>query len=352
MPSLLEQYRIADFLDWHKDKRLELNPNFQRGSVWTPAARSYLIDSLLRKLPIPKVYLRTKIDVVTKKTIREVVDGQQRLRAIIEFADDKFALTKRAGEFAGSKYTTLSAELQEAFLSYPIAVDQLLNSSDTDVLEVFSRLNSYSVALNPAEKRHAKYQGDFKWLIRKASKDWAGLWETFAILSTRERVRMHDDSLVAEMLGYLLEGVGDGAQTDIDALYKKYDETFSADDASLQNLYASLTQVSTSWITELKETSVLRPPHLLMLFAATAARTVGIPPGKIDIPVDIGPLANDDTVIDNLRYLSAIIDRAEAPAEPSMTAFWQASKANAHRIASRKVRFPIYLQAVTGQLAK
>ena len=190
MPSLLEQYRIADFLDWHKEKRLELNPNFQRGSVWTPAARSYLIDSILRKLPIPKVYLRTKIDVATKKTVREVVDGQQRLRAIIEFADDKFALTKRAAEFVGAKYTTLSPDLQESFLGYPIAVDQLLNSSDTDVLEVFSRLNSYSVALNPAEKRHAKFQGDLKWQIRKASTDWAGLWETFSILTTRDRVRM------------------------------------------------------------------------------------------------------------------------------------------------------------------
>lgn len=352
MPSLLEQYRIADFLDWHKEKRLELNPNFQRGSVWTPAARSYLIDSLLRKLPIPKVYLRTKIDVVTKKTIREVVDGQQRLRAIIDFADDKITLSKRAGEFAGSKYSTLSAELQESFLGYPIAVDQLLNSTDTDVLEVFSRLNSYSVALNPAEKRHAKFQGEFKWQVRKASKDWAILWESLGVLSTRERVRMQDDSLIAEMLGFLLGGVGDGAQTDIDALYKKHDETFTAEDASIQHLNSILAKISTAWAPDLKEASVLRPPHLLMLFAATAARTVGIPGGKIDISIDVGPLANNDTVIDNLRYLSTIIDLADAPAEPSMTAFWQASKANAHRTASRKVRFPIYVQAITGQLAK
>ncbi len=352
MPSLLEQYRIADFLDWHKEKRLELNPNFQRGSVWTPAARSYLIDSVLRKLPIPKVYLRTKIDVTTKKTVREVVDGQQRLRAIIEFADDKFALTKRAGEFVGAKYTTLGAELQEAFLGYPIAVDQLLNSSDTDVLEVFSRLNSYSVALNPAEKRHAKFQGDLKWQIRKASTDWASLWEEFSILTTRDRVRMQDDSLVAEMLGYLLEGVGDGAQTDIDGLYKKYDEDFSAEDPSLKNLYDVLTYASTELAPSLKETSVLRAPHFLMLFAACAAMIVGIPEGKIEFATQPGALAPAETVVDNLLYLSAIIDLDEPPAQQSMSAFWSASKANAHRVASRKIRFPIYVQALTGPLAK
>ena len=351
MPSLLEQYRIADFLDWYREKRLELNPNFQRGSVWTPAARSYLIDSLLRGLPIPKVYLRTKIDVVTKKTIREVVDGQQRLRAILDFAEDKLILTKRAGEFAGSKYSTLDPDLQEAFLSYPIAVDQLLNASDTDVLEVFSRLNSYSVALNPAEKRHAKFQGEFKWQVRKASRNLADFWERFAVLSTRERVRMQDDSMVAEMLGYLLDGVGDGAQTDIDGLYKKYDESFAVDDSSIKNFYDVLGFIATALAPALADASILRPPHLLMLFAATAAKLVGIPPGKIDIATEIGPLAGNDAIIDNLRYLSSVIDLEGAPAEQSMIPFWQASKANAHRVASRKVRFPTYIQAVTGQLA-
>src|SRR3546814_15892 len=113
MPSFLEQYRIADFLDWHKEKRLVLNPEFQRGSVWTAAAKTYLIDTILRQLPMPKVYLRTRVDLESKKSIREVVDGQQRLRAIIEFSDDKFALSKRAGEFAGTRYSTLQTELQE-----------------------------------------------------------------------------------------------------------------------------------------------------------------------------------------------------------------------------------------------
>ena len=158
MPSILEQFRISDFIEWRKQKQVDLNPNFQRGSVWSPAARTFLIDTILRQLPIPKVYLRTKINVTTKITVREVVDGQQRMRAILDFADDGFTLSKRAGEFVGLKYSTMSPEQQEIFLSYAIAVDQLVNASDTDVLEVFARLNSYTVTLNPPEKRHAKYQ--------------------------------------------------------------------------------------------------------------------------------------------------------------------------------------------------
>src|SRR6266511_5254120 len=151
--TILEQYRIADFLEWHERKQLLLNPYFQRRSVWTQTAKILLIDTILRRLPIPKVYMRTQIDPATKRVHREVVDGQQRLRAVIEFAQDTFALTSRSGEFTGYRYSTLGEELQQAFLSYPIAVDQLVNATDSDVLEIFSRLNSYTAVLVPAEKR-------------------------------------------------------------------------------------------------------------------------------------------------------------------------------------------------------
>ena len=137
MPTILEQYRISDFLEWHNQKRLIINSDFQRGSVWTPAARAYLIDTILRELPIPKIYLRTNIDINTKKSIREVVDGQQRLRAIIDFSNDKITLPKRTGEFSGLKYSTLNEELKNIFLNYPLAVDQLVNATDNHVLEVF-----------------------------------------------------------------------------------------------------------------------------------------------------------------------------------------------------------------------
>src|SRR5574337_834555 len=83
--STPQVYTIADFLKWHDDKELILNPNFQRGSVWSPQARSYLIDSILRGYPIPKLLLRTEVDRDTRRTKRDVVDGQQRLKTIIDF---------------------------------------------------------------------------------------------------------------------------------------------------------------------------------------------------------------------------------------------------------------------------
>lgn len=347
MPSLLEQYRISDFLDWHREKRLELNPDFQRGSVWSPAARTFLIDTILRQLPVPKVYLRTKIDVTTKKSVREVVDGQQRLRAILDFAEDKFTLSKRAAEFSGKRYSDLTEDQQETFLSYPLAVDQLVNASTDDVLEVFARLNSYTVSLNGPEKRHARWQGDFKWAIRAASRRWAGLWEKYKVLTVRERVRMLDDSLTAEMLGVLLEGVRDGGQAKIDAMYKKYDKSFDVN--SIKNLDKILNFFVTNLADALIDTPLLNPPHLLMLFSALASILIGIPPGDLT-PEELKhpqSMANDlDHVRDNLLYLGAIIDSDAEPAVP-YAGFWRASKSSTQRISSRRLRFPVYAQALT-----
>ena len=351
MPSILEQYRISDFVEWRKQKRLNLNPDFQRGSVWSPAARTFLIDTILRQLPVPKVYLRTRIDVTTKHTIREVVDGQQRMRAILDFADDGFVLSKRAGEFCGLKYSTMSVQQQERFLSYPIAVDQLVNATDTDVLEVFARLNSYTVTLNPPEKRHARFQGDFKWAVRAEAQKWKVLWETYEILTVRERVRMLDDSLTAEMFGVLLEGVSDGGQGKIDALYKNYDPGFDADTMT------KLDTVLKFFVDHIAEgligSPLLRPTHFLMLFSALAALLVGIP-GNTQVP-KVERLSakaitdNLEHAREKLQQLGSIIDSDAEPSRKYLN-FWKASRATTQRIASREVRFPFFVRALSPKI--
>ena len=350
MPSILEQYRIADFLEWHQERKLTLNPHFQRGSVWTPAARVYLIDTILRQLPIPKIYLRTTIDLLSKRSVREVVDGQQRLRAIIDFSENKFLLTKRAAEFEGLKFSTLHEEQQQAFLSYPIAVDQLLNASDDLVLEVFARLNSYSVSLNEPEKRHAKFQGDFKWSVRGASQKWSVFWEKYAVFSIRERVRMEDDSLTAEIYGILLEGVQDGGQSKITALYRKHDRTFGLDNGVPERANAVLRYIADHFAGYLVGTPLLNPPHLLMLFAAVAHAKYGIPAGEMGdkLPArDSLALADDEIARNNLLKLASVIGSNDSP--QGFTDFWLASKSSTQRIASRRQRFPEFYRALLPQ---
>ena len=88
-------YSINDFLEWHDKGQLVLSPKFQRRSVWTDNAKSYLIDTIVRGKPIPKVFIRQSINVSSRQSIREIVDGQQRLRTIISFLNDGFVINKR-----------------------------------------------------------------------------------------------------------------------------------------------------------------------------------------------------------------------------------------------------------------
>lgn len=125
MASVPQTYTISDFIEWSNKKQLVLAPDFQRGSVWSPTAKVFLIDTILNDLPMPQIFFRTKINAIQKTTIREVVDGQQRLRSILEFASGKIRLTSKAPKYKGKTYVDLDEADQERFLSYKVPVGSL-----------------------------------------------------------------------------------------------------------------------------------------------------------------------------------------------------------------------------------
>ncbi|MFF2537791.1 DUF262 domain-containing protein [Streptomyces cyaneofuscatus] len=344
--SILEQFRVHDFLSWHEAGSLILNPDFQRREVWRPEAKIYLIDSILRRMPIPKVYIRTVVDPRTRKSKREVVDGQQRLRAIIQFAEDGFTLTRRTGEFSGLQYSTMPEELQQEFLTYPIAVDTLQTASDSDVLEVFARLNSYTVSLNSAEKRHAKYQTAFKWAVHEAARDWKALWEDLNIISGRDRLRMGDDSLMAEMFSVVMKGVTDGGSVAIDRLYAENDDDFQQEDAVRSILDQALNSIVTNHGSLIASTQLKRSPQFLMLFAAFCHGLQGLKQG--DVPFDLPPggrgLRASAQVESSLTSLAAAL--AEGATTGDYAAFVHASGVSTQRISTRSVRLEHYINAV------
>lgn len=350
--SALEQYQISDLIEWDGSKRLVINHDFQRGNVWGNEARVYLIDTILRRMPIPKFYLRQIVNLETRQSVREIVDGQQRIRAILDFAQDNLVLTKRAGEFDGHRYSTLEPELQETFLSYPIAAEHLINASIDDVLEVFSRLNSYTVSLNHQELRHAKYQGDFKWAVRDAVRRWPVLWEQLGVVSRAGRTRMQDDELMAQMFGVLIDGVKAGRQSYLDHLYSRFDKDFPNKEGVEKLLDHCLEYIAYKIGGSLEQSRILNAPNFLMLFAAVAHRMHGIPKGDLS---DEMPLESKEALSDfgmaanNLRTLTSILDLNESDARelPSdLLGFWLSSQRSTQSISSRKSRFLLYCDAL------
>ena len=82
------KYSIAELVDWYRRRELVVNKEYQRGvGLWPTSAKSYFIDTILKDFPFPKVYFHELIDKETKRPRRQIVDGQQRISTLVEFAD-------------------------------------------------------------------------------------------------------------------------------------------------------------------------------------------------------------------------------------------------------------------------
>jgi len=218
-------YPINDFREWNNGGTLVLAPKFQRRSVWTEKARSYLIDTVLRSLPMPKIFMRQYLDDAGR-TIREIVDGQQRIRTILAYLQNGFPVMHTHGgdEFGNKYYDGLSKESKDGFLNYNISVDVLIGATDEEVLDVFARLNTYGVRLNKQELINAKYFGHFKQIVYGLGFEFYRFWVESDIFSEMGVARMLEAELTGELIIAMLVGLQ--SRKVIEKYYRKYDDDF------------------------------------------------------------------------------------------------------------------------------
>lgn len=221
-----QTYRVNDVVGWHDRRELRLAPEFQRRTVWTPRGKSFLIDSILRGMPLPQFFVREIVLPKEKRTVREVVDGQQRLSAILGYVAGEYTvLPMHNSEFARLKYDELPEDTQKSFLSFPLSVNVLQGTEDADLLEIFARLNSYSVPLNQQEKLNAQYVGAFKKAMADLAKEHLAYWKRHRILTAQPIARMKDVELTCELIGGMLHGLQNQKKI-IAAMYEKFDDDF------------------------------------------------------------------------------------------------------------------------------
>lgn len=130
--SLIELYK----------KRNQLNfPVFQRGMVWSEKKNKLLIDSILKGIDIPKLYLQET------EHGWDVIDGQQRIRAIVGFFDEDF-------RYDGDTFNKLSKNQQNIIESYKLTITEVSEITEEEIRLLFTRLQ-LGVPLNSGEKLNA-----------------------------------------------------------------------------------------------------------------------------------------------------------------------------------------------------
>lgn len=144
------------FTAYTQKAKIDPSPPYQRGPVWSLSKQQLLIDSILREYDVPKIYLRENENAEYQW---EVIDGQQRLRAIWSFISDEFPLPRDADNvdghrIAGKSCGDLHPDLVNRLYGYPLATVIVENADDDDIGDMFLRLQN-GLSLNAAEKRNA-----------------------------------------------------------------------------------------------------------------------------------------------------------------------------------------------------
>lgn len=177
-----------------------------------------LIDTILRGVPMPKIF--TWNEIVNGSTHRRVIDGQQRISAILGFLRDEFTLDPPYdGAHAGLRFSQLPPPEQTKFLRYQIDFNEALEFDEAEVREVYSRVNKYSLPLNKQELRRADFPGRFLDLADELSIN--EYLDEQRIFTVAQRRRMNDVEFTAELLAGMVEGPQD-KKGDLDYFFERY----------------------------------------------------------------------------------------------------------------------------------
>lgn len=191
---------IQEIYRRYREGLIVVNRKYQRKLVWTEKEKENLIDSIIKGYPIPLIIF-AEYSNPDGKMQYEILDGMQRLNAIVGFIENEFSVSgeffdinqlaraKQAeseGVFIGYNGTMLlDIKTCANYLDYQLAVSSYQATSETTVFEIFGRINAGGRQLSNQEQRQAGVICKFTDLVRGLAAEIRGD-------STNESVLLYD----------------------------------------------------------------------------------------------------------------------------------------------------------------
>jgi hypothetical protein len=272
------RYTPEDFILWQANEVLEITPKFQRRPVWRTPARSYFIDTMLRGMTVPPLYFRMTQNKTKTKTIRQVVDGQQRVRTVLDFIAGEYRLSKNLkAPWAGQKFSDLSEAQQEQVRTFSFPTETFKGISDAQILQVFCRLNMNGIALNQQELRNGKYFGLFKQASYSLAFAYLEFWTKTKMFSNQGIARMLEVELTSELLIAGHVGMQDKKKS-INRYYDDWETVYPDEDRDKKRFIETMNTISETFThEELAASEFPRPPLFYSLYCAVFHQVFGLP---------------------------------------------------------------------------
>jgi len=172
---------IQSVYSWFREDKIFVNRRYQRKLVWTLEEKQKLVESILKKYPVPAILIAERDGA---PGTYEIIDGLQRLQAIMSFIETAFPTS--AGTFFNIEFfptakaqaddggfvptdsdALLSQREVSTILDYMLAMSVMRNASEQEINDVFDRINTYGRRLSDQERRQSGVQNDFSSMVRE-----------------------------------------------------------------------------------------------------------------------------------------------------------------------------------------
>jgi len=255
-------------VSWFRDRKIDgsliLKPPYQRKPVWTNNQKAYLINTIIGGYNIPEVYIHRETDE-KGNTKYNIVDGQQRIRTILEFIEGDFSLSEEYDpNYADFQFKDLPSEVQKKYWGFTIFAREIVEATDEEVKNLFRRMNKNVVTLNAQELRHSTYNGEFIKLMEEIAEDT--FWSENKIVTPNEIRRMNDVQFVSDLFVSMMNGIQDKTK-DLDRYYQLYESEFT-DKSKWNDRFRIIKQNILEIVPDLKETRWKNKSDFYTLFIA------------------------------------------------------------------------------------
>lgn len=327
---------VSWFYDIYKRNSLNLDPPYQRRSVWNQSFKDFFIDTLLLNYPAPALFIYEEINQLGIANYN-VVDGKQRLSTIFDFVENKFPISEKASltELRGKYFDEIDNDLKIRFWNYSFLVEYLPSSDESIINNIFDRINRNVARLTSQELRHAKYSGVF---ISTAEEITDVINERFnnamPRIAQQSRKQMKDVELFAQILLMIEEGPRGYNSDELDIAFNNRDTEW-IDMEMVKALFLNTIEILAR-ILDLDQENIIKYSRLSN--QADYYSLIGAISENLRNGINLDP----QIYLQKLREFITLVESEEARlARPDIESYYQNARVATNRTSARKERVTI-----------